>query len=477
MKRILLSYLFLFICLFCAKADSNGGIVKVADASFERNGGYMAVDVNLDLSGLAVESNRAVKLTPRIVNGENELKLPSVVVYGRRRYYYYMRNNGDQMLSGVDEQSYRSGATPAELAYHHLVPYQSWFDGATLLFDRDDYRCCGVMSPISSDPLAVYNDIPEEFFPLLVYIQPKAQGPKTRALKGQAYVDFPVDQTIIYSDYHNNAAELERVRLTIDTVRNDKDATIDTVWLKGYASPESPYSHNTDLARGRTKALMNHIQNLYNFTGVAMLTDYEPENWEGLREYVVNSNLEHKDQILAMIDMDMDPDAKEAKIKKTYPSEYRFMLQTYYPYLRRTDYRVSYHIRSYSDPVEILKIMKEKPQHLSLDEFHIAANTLEPGSDEFTEVFETAVRMYPNDEIANLNAANAAMRRGDNDAAERYLSKAGNSPEVTYAFGALAIRNNDYATARKYMEQAQKAGVSQAAETLAELDKREKKQK
>lgn len=477
MKRILLSYLFLVAGLLCANADSKGRIVKVADASFERNGGYMAVDVNLDLSELEVESNRAVKLTPRIVNGENELTLPSVVVYGRRRYYYYMRNNGAQMLSGADELTYRAGDTPSELAYHQVVPYQDWFDGATLLFGRGDFRCCGVMDPYPDEPLAVFNDEPTEFFPILVYIQPKAQGPKMRSLKGQAYVDFPVDQTIIYTDYHNNAAELERVRLTIDTVRNDKDATIDSVWLKGWASPESPYAHNTDLAKGRTKALMSYIQNLYNFTGVAMITDYEPENWEGLRKDVEKSNLEHKAEILAMIDMDMDPDAKEAKIKKTYPEEYRFMLHTYYPYLRRTDYRVSYHIRSYSDPVEILKIMKEKPQNLSLDEFHIAANTLEPGSPEFTEVFETAVRMYPNDEIANLNAANAAMRRGDNDAAATYLAKAGNSPEVIYARGALAIRNNDYVAARKYMEQARTAGVAQAAETLAELDKYAKKNK
>ena len=473
MIHTIIAFLLFAIGILSANADKTGCVAKYDNIRLERNGNYLSIDVDLDLSGLEVETNRAVLLTPRLVNGEQTLELPSVAVYGRRRYYHYKRNMGELMLSGKEETTLRSGEIPSEVAYHQLVPYEEWLNGATLIVERKDYGCCKAPALLDPAELATFLEEPKEFFPLLVYIQPKAQGPKMRSLKGQAYVDFPVDQTVIYADYHNNTAELERVRLTIDTVRNDPDATIDTVWLKGWASPESPYAHNTDLAKGRTKALMNYIQNLYNFTGVAMLTDYEPENWEGLRKDVEKSNLEHKAEILAMIDMDMDPDAKEAKIKKTYPEEYRFMLQTYYPYLRRTDYRVSYHIRSYSDPVEILRIMAEKPQNLSLDEFHIAANTLEPGSPEFAEVFETAVRMYPDDEIANLNAANAAMRRGDNERAATYLAKAGNSPEAIYARGALAIRNNDYTTARTFMKKAEQAGIAQAAETLAELDKRD----
>ena len=78
--------------------------------------------------------------------------------------------------------------------------------------------------------------------------------------------------------------------------------------------------------------------------------------------------------------------------------------------------------------------------------------------------------MYPADEIANLNAANAAMRRGDLDGAERYLAKAGQSPEAIYARGALAIRRADYDTARRYLTEAKALGVQQAGITLDELD-------
>ena len=88
-----------------------------------------------------------------------------------------------------------------------------------------------------------------------------------------------------------------------------------------------------------------------------------------------------------------------------------------------------------------------------------------------SEVFETAVRMFPDDTAANLNAANAAMRRGDLTGAKRYLAKAGDSPEAVYARSALAIRQKDYDSARRYLNEALSLGSEQAGVTLEQLEK------
>lgn len=211
---------------------------------------------------------------------------------------------------------------------------------------------------------------------------------------------------------------------------------------------------------------------LYDFRDVAILTDFEPEDWEGLREAVDRSNLDHRDAILELIDADIEPDAKEARIKREYPADYKFMLQNFYPPLRHTNYKVSYVIRTYSDPEEILRVMHEHPQNLDQNEFYVAAEGLEAGSDEFTEVFETAVRMYPDDKAANLNAANAAIRRGAHAEARKYLAKAGQSPEADYARAALAIREKDYDEGLRLLRKAADAGLPQAQTTLAELQQR-----
>ena len=444
--------------------------VSVSDVKMERSGAYIAVDMNLGLKDLAVEGNRAVLLTPRLVNGSDSLDLPSIGIYGRRRYYFYVRN-GESMLTDKDEMSYKASEKPDGIAYHNIVSYADWMNGAVLSLHRSDYGCCNTLLARQDGTLGRHT---EAFFPELVFVQPEAEIMKSRSLSGSAYIDFPVDQTVIYPDYRRNTVELGKIQATIDSVRNDKDVTITSVWLKGYASPESPYKHNTELAIGRTAALKKHIGQLYSFADNVIQTDYEPEDWAGLRRYVEQSNIDHRAEILALIDSDMEPDAKEWKIKRTYPEEYRFMLQNFYPALRHTDYRIDYNIRTFSDADEIKRIMAERPQKLSLNEFYLVAGQYEPGTDEFTDVFQTAVRMFPNDETANLNAANAAIRRDDFGTARRYLDKAGDSAEAVYARGALAVREGDYDTACRYLNKAKGMGLEQAGRTLDELDKRRK---
>lgn len=441
--------------------------VSTSGLKMERNGGYLAVEMLLDLKSLKVGSNRAVLLTPRLVNGNDSLDLPSVGIYGRQRYYFYVRN-GKSMLTGKDEMSYKASDKPENIAYSKILPYQEWMNGASLSLHRNDYGCCNKLLAQQNAKLGHHAEA-VAFFPELVYVRPKAELTKSRALEGSAYIDFPVDKTTIYPDYRRNSVELGKIQATIDSVRNDRDVTITQVWLKGFASPESPYDHNKELAIGRTKALKNYIQQLYHFDNGIIATDFEPEDWDGLRRFVEQSNINNKEEIIALIDSDREPDNKEWKLKSTYPEEYRFLLQNCYPALRHTDYRIAYTIRGYNDVMEIKRVMDTQPQKLSLNEFFIMAQEYEPGTDEFSEVFETAVRMFPTDKTANLNAANASMRRGDNATAKRYLDKAGNSPEAVYARGALAIRMKDLDTARRYLEEAKQLGVKQASKTLEQL--------
>lgn len=444
--------------------------ISIRNFNMNRSGKYFTVEMNVDLTALDVDANRAVLLTPRLVNGADSLDLPSIGIYGRRRYYYYVRN-GISTISGGAEKSFQASKKPEQLEYNNLILYEEWMNGATLTVHRSDWGCCQTILAQYEGELGRHH---EAFFPELVFVQPKAEVMKSRSLSGSAYIDFPVNQTVIYPDYRRNTVELGKIQATIDSVRNDKDVTITSVWLKGYASPESPYKHNTELAIGRTAALKKHIGQLYHFADDIIQTDYEPEDWGGLRRYVEQSNIDHRAEILALIDSDMEPDTKEAKIKRTYPEEYRFMLQNFYPALRHTDYRIDYNIRTFSEADEIKHIMAEQPQKLSLNEFYLVAGKYEPGTDEFTDVFQTAVRMFPNDETANLNAANAAIRRDEFGAARRYLDKAGDSAEAVYARGALAVREGDYDTARCYLDKAKEMGLEQADRTLDELNKRRK---
>lgn len=438
-------------------------------ASIEHIGDYMEVKFKLPLDTMSVSTNCAVIYTPVLVdNGIAGAEFPAAGVYGRTRYYQYLRG-GMNPLSTAADMTFKASNRPDTLNYSQMVQYQDWMNGADLMLRRDVYGCCRKLLSSSLIPFGKYRDL-DKWFPTLVFMAPAADhNAKVRELAGEAFIDFPVDKTVIYPDYRRNTVELAKIQASIDSVRNDADITIDSLFLKGYASPESPYAHNTDLARGRTAALKDYINNLYHFPKGVIYTAFEPEDWAGLRRFVEGSNLEHKTEILEIIDSNLAPDPKEARIKSRYPQEYQFLLRQVYPALRHTDYRIVYTIRSYNDVEEIARVFERAPQNLSLNEFNLLAETYEPGSDDFERVYEMAALIHPTDATANINAANAAMRRGNLDTAEKYLTRAGNSPEAVYARAALAIRRHDWATAKSLLQQAADAGLQQAADTLAEL--------
>ncbi len=469
MKHTILLMLVLLGVFTRTQAEDVSG-VSVRNLAITREGDYMSVGFLFDLSDLHVGDNRAVLLTPRVIQGTDSVNLSSVGVYGRRRYYYYVRN-GEGMLTGGDERSYRKSEKPDTMSYQILIPYNSWMNGASLLLYRGEYGCCNTLLAEETALLGDYS----VFDPEWVFVRPNGDGGKTFSLSGSAYVDFPVDQTVIYPDYRRNEVELQKIFSSIDSIRNDEDITIKKVWLKGYASPESPYRHNTELAIGRTAALKKYISQLYHFEDRIIETDYEPEDWAGLREYVAKGNLDHRQEILEIIDEPLDPDEKEAKIRRLYPADYKFLLQHCYPALRHTDYRIDYIVRRYTDIEEIRRLIKTRPQKLSQNEFYLLAQSYESGSDEFNEVFEIAVKMYPNDTLANLNAANTAMQRKDLQAAERYLAKSGNSKEAIYARGIYAILQEDYTTAEELMRDAKAAGITQADGALRYIWNKTKK--
>ena len=81
--------------------------------------------------------------------------------------------------------------------------------------------------------------------------------------------------------------------------------------------------------------------------------------------------------------------------------------------------------------------------------------------------------MFPNDPVANLNAANIALQNKDLDSASKYLSKAGNSSEAIHARGVLNLMEGNLSEAKTLLEQAKNAGVKEASANLEELSKKE----
>ena len=101
---------------------------------------------------------------------------------------------------------------------------------------------------------------------------------------------------------------------------------------------------------------------------------------------------------------------------------YQYLLRSVYPKLRVAICKVNYEVKNFKVD-EAREVFKKRPQNLSLDEMFLVANSYPENSLEFLEVFETAARMYPEDEVAGINAAVASLSRNDLVSAERYLKR------------------------------------------------------
>lgn len=275
-----------------------------------------------------MKSNREVTLTPMLVsdNAADTVRLKSFTIAGRNRYYHGIRNGAPTPIF------LRAGDIDRPINYRDDTPYRDWMATARLVIDTRESGCCNAVEAEGAIPVARLDFVPKTFAPQYLYISPKAEAVKTRALKASAYIDFPVNKTVIYPDYRRNPAELAKIRATIDSVRTDKDITITSLHITGYASPEGSYANNTRLAEGRTEALKQYVQKLYSFRPGLISTSYVPEDWEGLRAYIAaDTALTCRDELLAIIDSDLAPDAKDWKLRSAYPAVARCCLPTCTP--------------------------------------------------------------------------------------------------------------------------------------------------
>lgn len=421
--------------LFGAATLSQAQDLKVKNVSIDKAESRAIINMDLDLTQIDVRSKEIRVITPRIIKDKDTLDLKSVGIYGRNRYYYTLRNPKLNPLTADDIQL-RESQMPGSLAYQDVFELQPWMEGSELYIGNKSYGCVSCL--LNENLLGSFFQMeqpapePEPYKPTFIYVRPAAEVVKMRSLAATAYVNFRVSKMDIDPQYMNNTAELGKIIATIDEVKKGNKVT--GITLKGFASPESPYKNNERLAKGRVEALRVYLAEHEQMPKERIKTDYEPENWEGLRAYVVECNtLQNKQAILDLIDSNREPDNKEYVIRQRYPQDYKFLKENCYPSLRRTDYAIQYEVKHYTDVEEIKRVFKTAPQNLSLEEFYVVAQSYEPGTEEFDEVFQTAVRLFPNDPVANLNAASASMQIGQLNKAEQYLNKAGNLPEAAAA--------------------------------------------
>ena len=345
-------------------------------------------------------------------------------------------------------------------------------DDARVDVQRDECGC-GEIQLMDVEPLGDIELerilVPYVVTPFFAYLQPKAEEVKSRDIQAECFLDFEVNKINIRPEYMNNPKELAKIRAMIDELKSDPSIKVNKLDIVGYASPEGSLANNKRLSEGRAMALRDYLASRYDFSRNQYYIIFGGENWDGLVKALDTIDFEYKDEALNIINDIPVEKGREAKLMQLRGGvPYRYMLKYIFPSLRVAICKVNYEIKNFNLD-EAKEIIKTRPQNLSLNEMFMVANSYPKGSQEFIDVFETAVRMYPKDEIASINAAAAALSRNDLVSAERYLNMVNVNkqlPEYSNAMGVLMLLKGEYEHAEEYLKAAAKSGLQAAGQNL-----------
>ena len=468
-----------------AQNRSYSGDIGIEPVRLEQSGDFLYIDMNFILKDVKVRTAHGVDFIPQLVAPANTYNLPKVSVKGKDEYLAYERRLS--LMSAKEKRKHvapylvkkSNKRTNDTIRYRYVLPYESWMADAKLNVQRDECGC-GESTLMSVQPVIDQVTLERILSPYIVnphfaYVEPKVEVVKSREIQAECFLDFEVNKINIRPEYMNNPRELAKIRVMIDDLKLDPSIKVNRLDIIGYASPEGTLATNKRLSEGRAMALRDYLASRYDFPRNQYHIIFGGENWDGLIDALETLDMDYKNEMLDIIQDIPIEKGRETKLMQLRGGvPYRYLLKNVFPSLRVAICKVNYDIKNFNVD-EAKEVIKRPPQNLSLNEMFLVANTYPKGSQEFIDVFETAVRMYPDSEIANMNAATAALSRNDLISAERYLKKMESQeywPEYNNAMGILTLLKGDYELAEEYLNKARELGLDVATDNLEELAKK-----
>ena len=469
-----------------------GGTLTLGSHVFTQ-GDSLHIELLLNLSGAKAGNAEAYLFTP-VLRGAGRLQeLPAVVVSGHRRARADQRQQALQPSPGY-LPPYRTLYTrnrKDSIIYKVSVAYSPWMEHASLVLMREHRDCCrmkmlGVEPVITDLALTSPFHVPQgqtvipqaiversenaanrqetqsrpdcmpcaECTAMVTYLTPDMETQKHRSESATLYIDYPTGVYDVRREFHNNRPELKKLDSLMRPLTEGNLASISSISICGYASPDGTYKDNEILASNRARCFKEYMHTTYAPEHDLYKVSSVPEDWDGLVELLQLRPMNHGDEVLSLIARTSIFEGREKQLMDMYGGTvYRELLKSYFPQLRRIRITVGYEARAFNIE-EAASLIYTHPRLLSLQEIYRVAAFYRPGTEQYREIYEIAAYHFPDDVLANINAASAVIMAGDPVSARQYLNKVADDPRAWNDFGVLAYLEGDRKKAEKWFRKA-----------------------
>lgn len=383
MRKNILTFTAIIICVCvcaCASAQTSEGGIIVSDLKLNKTGGDVTVTFKAAVDTKDARSRFTVAFTPILTNGGNSVQLPPITVEGRRARIAAEReaqSRGIVMNAVYTRFNIQNGST---VNYSASIPYQQWMEGAQLQLQKSRSGCCitrvldmnllaenlvfvpppavaeVVTAPaVAPQPAPTTGDRLAADHPFIAKagnFMEIASAPGFDLGKfveanreGSLVIYFPQAISIVNRGFRDNGASLDRIIAAVKAIENSSDSRIVRVVIAGYASPEGGTAFNFNLAANRARAVRQIlIDNSSLSTDIFDIYNGNVD-WHGLRALVAESDMQHRQQVIDIIDnvpAEIDYRRNTSRRKQLEDlaggRPYRYMYATYFPDLRTATY-------------------------------------------------------------------------------------------------------------------------------------------
>ena len=301
----------------------------------------------------------------------------------------------------------------------------------------------------------------------------------------QGKIYFPIQQSNVNTRFTHSGSDIsnnDETKLLNDflrKVKNDTSYTVTSVAIAAYASPDGPFELNERLSRDRATSSQRWLassltenrrtaprgQTVPSATRVdpkdttMFQKSSTPEDWEGFRELINQSQMENSDMIIRVLEMHEDVSRREEELKNM-AATYDELRDRVLPKLRRSRITINAERVGRSDE-QIMEMVRTNPDSLSANELMYAAN-MEQDTARQIEIYRVAIRRYPDDWRGYNNLARIYINQENYEEARAQLQiadqKSPNNPVVQNNLGVTARRTGDLKQAELHFISAEGAG-------------------
>lgn len=380
MKKIFTAIVLVVAAFSVADAQTT-----ISNESLTQDGKTVTVSFDVDTDVRGLPSRRKEVLIPYIYNGKDTLWMDALEVYGKGRF---KRERQVNHINGDKDWELGENQTMKGDVYNYVsqVPLKRWMKSANLGVrrqlvgcacekDRDDENVAEGVE-LFQEP-----QLPARRTPEFVLADAQKQWDFGRE---ELDITFKVSKAEIDSTVFDNEETFGMILAAVDKIHSNPNYRIDKIQVAGYASPEGPPDFNKWLGEHRAKALINYIiehRPQYNLTMDNFEIVNGEENWVGLRRVVAASDMEEKDEVLAIIDNeDIPNERKKLHIEAIdYGWVWKEMLDEIYPHLRCARYLSIYYDSTDDQAVDVIN---ESNQMIREGKYEEALEHVKPFEDD-----------------------------------------------------------------------------------------------